>query len=52
MHSKTSEELHSREGHKFLIGIIGVILVGESNTIAVNVFDTRVANGYPMSVFG
>jgi len=52
MHSKTSEKFNSREGHKFLIGIIVVILVGECNVTPVYVFDTRIADSYPIGVFG
>ena len=50
MHTKATQELYPREGHKFHVGIIRVILVGKSNAIAVNVFDTCIADSHPMSV--
>ena len=50
MHSKAAQELYSREGHKFLIGIVTVIFVSKGHSLVIYVFDTRITDSYPMSV--
>ena len=43
MHTKSSQKFYSREGHKFLIGIVGIIFIRKSKVFIIHVFNACIA---------